>query len=514
MQTRTINIPALEELTLEEKIGQMFLIDFSGYKLDDRIREHFSSIPWGGVILFTKNVKSRGHLTELNRSLLELNGKIPILISVDQEGGIVVRPNFPDMHLSPGNMPLGKIGDPGLVEELAAISGLEIRELGFHLNYAPVADVDSNPDNPIIGVRSFGDDPEMVGEMAVAAIRGYRAAGIASCVKHFPGHGDTSFDSHILLSRVDAPLKRLEKVELPPFKKAIDEGVDSVMTAHVIYPALDESELPATLSKKILTDLLREKMGFKGLIITDSMAMKAISDNFGTGKAAVMSVQAGSDIVMMLGDFKKQVIAYRAVLDAVEKGTISQERIDDSVERILEFKRKFIVKPSPPLEIPIDARKKALSKASRGSITVVYGEKNLPLILDSSRTLVLSPDKLYYTEVDKSNTRWSVYPYLNDATGQLKRCIYSADSPEEQTRRLVEENWDHIILELYSRAPLSPEKKDLWGKIIRDFRNRGSKVVIISLLSHYGFPQNAHVLITGYSYLSLTMEMIAQKLVS
>ena len=503
---KTQTLPTIENLTLEEKIGQMFLIDFSGYKIDDKIRNHLTETPWGGVILFTKNVKSREQLSSLNKSIVELNKKIPLLITVDQEGGIVVRADFPDMNLSPGNIILGKINDHKTTKDMLKVLGLEIRELGFHLTYAPVADVNCNPDNPIIGVRAFGDDPDIVGDMTVAAIEGLKEAGIGSCAKHFPGHGDTSFDSHLLLSRVDADMDRIETVELPPFKKAIEAGVDMIMTAHIVYPQLDESELPATLSHKILTELLREKMGFEGVIITDSMAMKAISDNYGPGESAVMSVKAGSDIVMMLGKRENQELAFNAVMEAVRKGDISIDRINESVERILKLKDKLIVNPPKAPEIPLNKRKQLVEEITDKGITVLYGANNIPINEKNQGAMVLSPNRLYYTEVDETVTRWSIYPFLKNP----ERIIYDVDHIEKNLGEKLNNLTDNtVFIEIYTRGPLPKDKKSQWEALIGRLKESGNKVIIISLLSPYNLPENADTAITGYNYSPVTLEKIS-----
>src|SRR5699024_7798703 len=205
---------------------------------------------------------------------------------------------------------------------------------GFNWNYSPLADVNTNPNNPVIGVRSFGENTELVSDMTVAQVEGYQENGVLSTPKHFPGHGDTSEDSHHGLPAVTYDRETLEEVHLPPFQAAIDAGADSIMTSHVIIEAIDP-ELPATLSEDVLTGLLREEMGFDGLIVTDAMSMQAFKDNWGVGEAAVMTIQAGADFVMATGTLNEQKETFEALLSAYESGELSQERVDASVERIL-----------------------------------------------------------------------------------------------------------------------------------------------------------------------------------
>src|SRR5699024_6508054 len=234
----------------------------------------------------------------------------------------------------PGNMALGATRSEAYAAESAGILGKELSSLGINMNYAPVADVNINPANPVIGVRSFGENPDLVSRLTVAQVNAYQEENVIASAKHFPGHGDTDVDSHYGLPIINHDLETLHEVDLKPFKAAIEAGIDSIMTAHIVVPALDDSGLPATLSKPILTDLLREEMGFEGLIITDSLGMSG-ANVVPEDRVAIEAFKAGNDVLLNPPDVE---LAYNSMMEAVESGEISEERVDESVYRILEAK--------------------------------------------------------------------------------------------------------------------------------------------------------------------------------
>lgn len=289
----------------------------------------------GGVILFRENIGTSEEVRQLNQALHAASPE-GLLVSVDQEGGIVRRLVHETITI-PGAMTLGAIGDLGLVYEVAYKTGEALLALGFNQNYAPVLDVNNNPLNPVIGVRSFGKDPEMVARMGVAALSGLQAAGVLATGKHFPGHGDTAVDSHLALPRVDHGQDRLRAVELLPFREAIRMGIGSIMTAHILFPAIEpDLGKPATLSNKVLTDLLKNELGFAGLVVTDALEMKAIAAQFGPIEAAIKALVAGADQVLIAhaygGLTYEEVVA--GVYEAVCSGRISEDRLMDAVTRV------------------------------------------------------------------------------------------------------------------------------------------------------------------------------------
>ncbi|WP_125154160.1 beta-N-acetylhexosaminidase [Clostridium rectalis] len=378
----------INKMSLREKIGQMLMIGFDGYELNTNIVRAIKEYNIGNIILFTRNFKNIEQLYGLNKELQNLsiseNGH-PLFIAIDQEGGMVTRITK-GATFFPGNMALSAGGDEKDAYLCGKYSGEELMALGINFNLAPVLDVNNNRNNPVIGVRSYGEDPCRVAKLGRAYIKGIQESGVIATGKHFPGHGDTSIDSHIDLSSVNYDLGRLEQIELYPFRKAIEGGIKAITTAHILFPSYEKARLPATLSYQVITKLLRNNLGFKGLILTDCMEMKAIDDFFGTEKAAYMALNAGADLVCISHTFEKQIGAFNIILDKVCKGEIGEERINDSVKRILEFKQKVQVNrfmkssiQDAKKIIDQDAHKKFARTLSEKSITLLNGKDFLPL---------------------------------------------------------------------------------------------------------------------------------------
>ncbi|MEU4717216.1 glycoside hydrolase family 3 N-terminal domain-containing protein, partial [Micromonospora purpureochromogenes] len=281
----------------------------------------------GSVVLFARNVVDPGQLAALTATLRA--ERPDVLVAIDEEAGDVTRIESALGSSRPGNFALGAVDDPALTEEVARDLGADLAALGVTLNYAPDADVNNNPANPVIGVRSFGADPQLVARHTAAWVRGLQSAGVAACAKHFPGHGDTRVDSHHDLPRIGASRARLDAGELVPFRAAVAAGVQAVMTGHLLVPALDE-ELPATLSPRILGDLLREELGFSGVVITDAVEMRAVTDRYGFAGAAVRALAAGADAVCVGGERADEDAARHlrdAIVAAVMAGELPEERL-------------------------------------------------------------------------------------------------------------------------------------------------------------------------------------------
>lgn len=331
----------VKNMTLEEKIGQMVIIGLDGYIMDDNTRKMIEDDRVGGFILFGENVKISDQLLALVNSLKSTNSKnkLPLFISVDQEGGRVNR--MPgEFKNFPANQTIGKVNNGDFSYEVGSILGEEIKAFGFNMDFAPVLDINSNPKNLVIGDRSFGTNAEVVSKLGIQTMKGIQTSGVIPVVKHFPGHGDTSVDSHIGLPSVDNDMSRLKSFELVPFNDAIKNGADAVMVAHILMNKID-SQNPASLSKTIITDLLRDQLNFKGVVITDDMTMGAIVKNYTISDAAIKSVNAGSDIVLVCHGHDNEVAVIDALKKAVEDGTIPEERINESIYRILKLKDKY-----------------------------------------------------------------------------------------------------------------------------------------------------------------------------
>ena len=332
-------------MKLRERIGQLFMLGFSGTTVSPELAELISQYRPGGVILFARNLENAAQIIRLTNELQKLSPESPLLISIDQEGGRVSR--LPaGFTIFPACAILGRCGSADLAYQAAAATAAELRAVGINMNMAPVLDVDTNPRNPVIGDRAFSGDPAEVCALGLATLAGLQDHGVVACGKHFPGHGDTSVDSHKELPVVEATRTRLDQVELRPFRHAIENSLASLMTAHVLYPALD-ANLPATLSPPILTGLLRQKLAFDGLILTDDLEMHAIIDHYGIEEAAVQAIQAGADMLLICKERDREVAAMEAVYRAAQAGTIAEERLQASVDRIARVKKRFLHSYAP-----------------------------------------------------------------------------------------------------------------------------------------------------------------------
>lgn len=340
-------------MTVSEQVGQMLMPDIRQWNgqatttVNEGLKRTVQELDLGGLILFDKNIVNARQVVQLTHDLQKETGDIPLFLGIDQEGGVIKR--IPGGTNLPGQMALGATGDAALAEAAGKLTGEELKALGLQVNFAPVLDVNSNPDNPIIGMRSFGSDADLVSRLGLAMIQGLRQSGVIAAVKHFPGHGDTTVDSHLGLPVLTHNRDRLDAVELKPFRTAIEGGVEMIMTAHIAFPAIDNEHvtslkdgsrvpIPATLSKKVLTDLLREELGYQGIIISDAFTMNGIAEHFGENQAIERAVNAGVDIILMPQD---PAAAHETLVQAVKKGRIPVETIHRSVKRILELKSKY-----------------------------------------------------------------------------------------------------------------------------------------------------------------------------
>lgn len=332
----------IDNMTLDEKIGQLIIAGFDGIALDDKTKSLIKDDKIGGIILFSENVESISQLVNLTNSIKSENSsnKISMFISVDEEGGSVSR--MPkELRKFPSNRIIGDKNDDKLSYNIGKMIGKEIRSFGFNMNYAPVLDINSNPNNKVIGNRSFGNNVEMVSRLGIQTMKGLMDSNTISVVKHFPGHGDTSIDSHISLPVVEKDLEKLNSFEFIPFKKAIENGVDAIMVSHILLTQIDKNN-PATMSKAVVSDILRGDLGFNGVVITDDMTMGAITQNYSIENAAVNSINAGTDIILVCHQYKNIKSTIEAIKKAVNVNkTISQERINESVYRILKLKEKY-----------------------------------------------------------------------------------------------------------------------------------------------------------------------------
>jgi beta-N-acetylhexosaminidase len=374
-------------------VGRLLLLSFEG---TEPPLERLAALRPAGFIFFPGNLTDAAKVRRTTGQLQAAAG-YPLLFGVDQEGGAVSSLRTGAATLFPGNLALGAAGDPALARRVGEAVGRELTYAGLNLNFAPVVDVASNPDNPIIGMRSFGSSPAAVAALGAAFARGLERVGVAAVAKHFPGHGGTDADSHIELPVVARSKKELARLELPPFKALIAAGVPAMMSAHVVFPALDHA--PATLSKPVLTGLLRRELGFEGVLITDAMNMRAITGRYGPGEAAVRSVQAGADLLLLVGDAVTQREVYRALKEALASGRLSEARVREATVRTARLARRYAqwyARRDAPR--PDHAAHRVLAeRVARQGSTLVWNDGVLPLGA-SQEVLVVAPQPDGYGE--------------------------------------------------------------------------------------------------------------------
>lgn len=323
------------------KVGQLLMVGFEGTSPSKEIKKLITDYHVGGVILFSRNIKSPEQLTKLTGALQALSPDIPLLIAIDQEGGRVSRLPLPFTQFPPART-VGRCDDISLTYQNAEAISRELLAVGVNMNFTPVLDINTNAKNPVIGDRAFGGNPTIVSKHSMATIAAMLDQHMISCGKHFPGHGDTDSDSHKTLPVVDLAISRMTDRELRPFVHAIENRLPCVMTAHVCCRAFDK-ELPASLSENIVTTLLRKALKFKGVIVTDDLEMQGITDMFPVAEAAVKAVSVGSDLLLVCHTMAEQVAALEALDAAVAKGTITEARLDQSLGRLLFLKEHFIL---------------------------------------------------------------------------------------------------------------------------------------------------------------------------
>jgi beta-N-acetylhexosaminidase len=368
------------------RVGQRFMIGFDGLEASPDVKRLIRDFGVGHVILFTRNVEGPEQVAGLNRELQETardaGHDLPLLIAVDQEGGRVARMG-PPWTVWPPLRALGRIGSEdlargeALARRMGAALAAECASAGIKCDFAPIMDVDTNPDNPIIGNRSFGDDPELVGRLGAAMIEGLQGGGVVASAKHFPGHGDTSVDSHLDLPVVEQGRSRLQDVEIRPFRRAVAANVATVMMAHVLYPELDP-ELPASLSPGIVDGILRGDLGYKGVVFTDDLEMKAVADRWTPDRSAVLAMRSGCDIVPVCITHDAQVTAMEGAIRAVEAGDVPFKAMDDSLKRVRAMKERYLLPHRDPN--PKEARERAGSREFAALAREISEEGGEPLL--------------------------------------------------------------------------------------------------------------------------------------
>jgi beta-N-acetylhexosaminidase len=326
---------------LGRRIGQLLIAGFDGRDIPSELRSLAREFGLGGVILFTRNVEAPEQVAELSHEAARLDPEVPAWVSVDQEGGRVARLSAPFTKWPP-MATLGRSGDVALAKRFARALAAELAAVGITMDFAPVLDVHTNPRNPVIGDRALSDSADQVAKLGATIVDALQACGVAACGKHFPGHGDTSADSHHELPIVEHPPERLREIELVPFRAAVEARVAAIMTAHVLVTALDE-QLPATLSKAVVTGLLRGELHYDGLVLSDDLEMKAVSERWPIPSAAVLAIIAGCDGVLICsGNHNTQAAVLEALVHAVEERQLPWSRVEDALTRQRRAKERFL----------------------------------------------------------------------------------------------------------------------------------------------------------------------------
>lgn len=380
-------------MSLEEKAGQLIIAGIPGTRPEDGGADLVRRLRLGGVVYLAANVERPEQVLALSQGLQRVAPPgLPLLVAIDHEGGLVMRLREPVTPL-PDAMAIGATGDAGLARRAGAVAAAELLAMGINVNLAPVLDVNDNPANPVIGRRSFGDRPAEVAALGVAYLEGLQAGGVLASAKHFPGHGHADVDSHLALPVVERSLGWLTAIDLAPFRAAVAADVATIMTAHVVYPALDPDR-PATLSPIILRNLLRDQLGFRGPILTDALGMAAISRDYRAGEAAVRSLQAGADVALVVDDAED---VHAAIVAAVRDGRLASAQLEESVRRVVRLKLRMRDRwtAPPPLSVIGSLEHQAVAaEIGRRAVTAVRDREGWLPLAQGSRVLVVQPTVL------------------------------------------------------------------------------------------------------------------------
>ncbi len=477
-------------MTTLEMIGQRIVAGFFGYECTEEFKEIIRKYKVGNAILFRENIRDEAQLKRLCRQIQELvisETGHPAFIMIDQEGGMVSR--LPEnMCNIPGAMAIAATGKPENAYVAGKYTGRQLRLLGTNFNLAPVLDVNSNPDNPIIGCRSYGETPDVVSEYSLKMVRGLDETGVLSCGKHFPGHGDVSVDSHLDLPRVDKTLEELEALELIPFKAAIDQGIPAIMTAHILFPEIEKDKIPATMSRTMITDVLRKRLGFKGMVLTDCLEMQAIQKFYGVENGALAAIKAGTDIVMISHTPALVAKTVPLIVTQLENGEISMEEMKESVERILDFKKRYLDDVFSKKEsaenseyIITDSDRETIEDIRRQTLTLV-SKADFPLKTDAN-TLYISPTAFNAWRVgnEKEDVESAFCEILRKELGGKALVISSEpdDSEIEESVNLAKES-SFVVVGTYNAHMF---KRQI--ELIRKVHEINPKIAVFALRNPY-----------------------------
>lgn len=444
----------MKELTLREKVGQLIVAGFPGHDIDAETQRLIADYKIGNIILFAHNVKNREQVRNLCADLQDEITKQtghPALISIDQEGGRVTRLPKDSVNVS-GAMAIASTGRPENAYAAGRITAREMRELGINFNLAPVLDINNNKQNPVINVRSYGDTAEVVTEYGLQMMRGLQEGGVLAAIKHFPGHGDTAVDSHLGLPSIDKSLEALAELELKPFQAAIDSGAEALTSAHILFPAIEKTGVPATMSRTIITDLLKDKMGYQGLVISDCLEMNAIQKFYGTAEGAVGALKAGVHLLFISHSGQLVMDAVERIEQAVQSGELPIAIVDEAVEKVLQYKAKYgEVKDGGMTEAEHAVNRRAAEAISLESICHVSGTFE-PIVPFAAGTIIIG--SLPYRPDQASSLASAELSFPAEAGAALgtRHLVMDLNPDAEEQQRLLEaaEGCSNVVVGLYN----------------------------------------------------------------
>lgn len=470
------------EMTVKQMLGQKLIFGFYGTALPEDFKQLIREYKIGNVILFLRNISSADQLrrlcAEIQALILAVTG-LPAFIVIDQEGGMVSR--LPaDAVTVPGAMTISATEEPDNARIAAEITIRQLRGLGVNFNMAPVLDVNTNPANPVIGVRSIGDDPQRVADFGVAAVRAYADSGVYCCGKHFPGHGDTSVDSHLGLPRIEKTIEELEQAELIPFRRCIEAGIPAIMSSHILFPNIEKENVPGTMSRTIITDILKKRLGFQGLVFSDCLEMDAIQNYYGTANGTVAAIKAGIDLAELSSTIGLMWDTAKAVNEAAQRGEFDMEEIQQSVEKILAFKKNMITVPEPEVcNQPRD--RETVQKLIRSAITCCCGT---PPVLDENTFFCGCGD---YRASLAGNPELQVIPFPEHMAASFggNAVVTSKDPGEEEIRAVAR------TASGYQRIVLNTCNAHLFRgqlKLAQALAETGKELTVVALRNPYDIP--------------------------
>lgn len=494
-------------MDLKHQIGQHLVTGFPGIEMSEDFIKAVKEYKIGNVILFARNIESKEQLTSLIKNINVLYDKevgIRPFITIDQEGGMVTRLSEDCVNI-PGAMALSATNNEEYLDECTRINCRQLKELGINCNLAPVLDVNCNKDNPVIGVRSYSDKPMEVARLGSRVINIYEEKNLLCVAKHFPGHGDTALDSHLALPTVKKSYAELEQMELLPFFEAIKKGVPAIMTSHILYPSLEEKKIPATMSKSIITDLLREKLGFEGLVFSDDMEMNAIKDYYGTVSGVIESLKAGADLMFVSHHPKIAMDVCSKIFEAYNRGEFDLTMWNNSSRRIRAFKKEYssirVVEPIAQID------RDFVYNVKKASLTRVNGKK----IRLGNNPLFISPKLFKATNVSNDYISLSfskeITKYIN---GQYITC--SSNPTDEEIAKYVSclknENITDIVLATYNAHLYEGQIK-----LANALKNNKLPYVIVALRNPYDLKEVdslCDISIAAYEYTKDSIRLISQ----